>query len=106
MPPILRKAARFCLGAMSGWLVDATAMDSRRLWPGIWAKGLYSSPPGVVLLLFRGVGAGRGWPCRRRAARLGRGVTEGGRMDATGATRGREGVGLSTSGGVVSEEKA
>ena len=40
-PPALSKLARFARGTMSGGLaVDATAIDSRRLWPGVEAKGL------------------------------------------------------------------
>jgi hypothetical protein len=82
-----RKAALLLsLGATVGALTDATAIDSFRLCPGtpsnVVGSKLRTDPTKALVGRFLGVGAA-GCPILREAARVMRGATTGGAVEAT-----------------------
>jgi len=85
----LNAADLFSLGATTGALTDATDIVSLRLCPGTPSNVSLAAAPLVLLpklkivgLCLAGVGAGC-WPSLNAAARVIRGATAGGAVDAT-----------------------
>jgi hypothetical protein len=82
-----REALLFSLGAIVGAFDDATAMDSRRLWPGTPSKVLFATSAELIdLLLICGSGC---IPSRSDAARVMRGAIVGAAVEATAMTPAR-----------------